>query len=218
MLSAGLPEKKLSLEEPPTSVCTTVSIISINKFSRLPASASACSLNTDTSGICQKSFSWPGFRLIFLSSVVIQTRSPCECFVFLRVYRTSRLRLLISFTPYSWGQSAGALSITAHLATTPVKPPFNAAIFVRVCDPKRSSGTLNTLLAAAAIGLHVPHLQDRQPETSIHLRPLGTVHRMQFGFGHFRMSPCCSICHPHGCYQHHPCSLLSQRSGPNLEY
>jgi len=44
--------------------------------------------------------------------------------------------LIVLHAQCSWGQSAGALSITAHLATTPVDPPFKAVILVGLCDQK----------------------------------------------------------------------------------
>ena len=47
-----------------------------------------------------------------------------------------RPKSLTLHTLYSWGHSAGALSITAHLVTNPDKPPFKAAVFVRICHPK----------------------------------------------------------------------------------
>ena len=47
-------------------------------------------------------------------------------------------RSLVLHTQYSWGHSAGGISITAHLATTPANPPFKAVIFVGPCDPRTS--------------------------------------------------------------------------------
>ena len=148
---------------------------------------------------------------------MIRTRLLCE-FFFCGSATRHRLRSLTSFTPHSWGHSAGSLSIAAHVTTAPVNPPFKAAIFVRIRDLKHVLKLLSTLFTVTAIELHVYSRQDRQPETPGHLRPLGPVYRMCYGSGHFGMSPCCSICYPHGRYQHRPCSCLSRRSGHNLEY
>jgi acetylcholinesterase len=47
------------------------------------------------------------------------------------------------YTNCSWGQSAGSASITAHLATNPVNPPFRAAILVGLRDKKTGFGVAN---------------------------------------------------------------------------
>ena len=107
----------------------------------------------------------------------------------------------------------GPTSVTAHLVTASDKLPFKATIFVRIFDLKYISISLKILFTITAIKLHGHHLQDRQPETPSHLRPLGPVHQMHFSPGHFGMSPCCFVFHSQRCHQYYSRSVLPMDMG-----
>jgi acetylcholinesterase len=75
--------------------------------------------------------------------------------------------LTASHTQYSWGQSAGALSITAHLVTNSANSPFRAAILVCLYNPKTRFGTANNPILA----FDYDPLHDRWSEIPGHVRP-----------------------------------------------
>ena len=76
------------------------------------------------------------------------------------------------YTLYSWGQSAGALSITAHLVTSPVHPPFEAAILVRI-GPfflESNSTSLRSLLFNSSIRvIPAPSTRPIARNTKLHM-------------------------------------------------
>jgi len=160
-------------------------------------------------GIYQKSSSWLGLRLISPGSAVIQKRSLCESF-FLQII--TRNRSLCAHR--SAGAIAQDLSPSPPTSSQPPTSPHSGLLSLYEFPISRLiSRWLKVLFAVVAIRLHGPNLQDRQPETPSHLRPLGAAHRMRFVFGYFGMSPCCPICQSHSCHQHYSRIAFSQRSG-----
>jgi acetylcholinesterase len=68
------------------------------------------------------------------------------------------------YTQYSWGESAGGFSINAHLATTPVNPPFRAAIIVCLSNPRTSFDIANNPIRFQHSGYMAPLYKTDHPK------------------------------------------------------
>ena len=145
---------------------------------------------------------------------MIRTRSLCKP-VFLLIITQNRS----SCTHHTAGATVQGPSLSLLTSSRlPSTPRSGLLSLYGFPIPNFISTSLKTLFTVIAIRLHGPYPQDRQSETPSHLRPLGPVHRMHFGFGHFGMSPCCSVCDSRRCYQHYSLSDLSQRNGIDMGY
>ena len=93
--------------------------------------------NNNDPGFLQRGSSLSGYKRTFPSSAVIRTRSLCE-FIQFRELNVPLPLVAHLARRCSWGQSAGGISITAHMVTNPVNPPFKAAIPVRTCKSRNT--------------------------------------------------------------------------------
>lgn len=134
MLLVGSLEKKFLPEELPMSACIIVSIVSmINRFLWLLAFAFTWFFQSEHKYfwiLAEKFFlAWTKTYISKfggdLNKVTMWVFSPDPCASSPQIAHIARC---------SWGHSAGSLSVTTHLTTNPVNPPFKAAIFVRVCS------------------------------------------------------------------------------------